>query len=65
MREFKCFCDRCGKQLKDSSICNLSYEGLLGHNQIPIEGWDFCYSCLSIITNLINKNIKKDLEKVK
>lgn len=45
-------CDKCGQEIKDS-VCTLLYDGLLGHNQVPPNGWQFHYNCFCVVVNAI------------
>lgn len=66
MREIKTTCDKCGLLIEPldekfegsgSSLAVLSYSGQLGHNQVPLGGWHFHYSCFCQIINAIRKEL--------
>ncbi len=46
MRTVTTICDRCKKEVEpnDASV-TLSWQCLLGHNQVPSGGWHYHYDC--------------------
>lgn len=43
--------------LGGGELCTLVYSGIMGHNEVPVDGWHFHYFCfLSIPTILNNLN---------
>lgn len=58
MREVKTTCDVCGEIIGDRETpCALYFQSSLGHNQVPVNGWDFHYRCFSKVLRAINDSL--------
>lgn len=50
-------CDKCGLSIEPrdemyrgvGEMVTLYYNSMLGHNQVPLNGWQFHYSCFSVV----------------
>lgn len=65
MKETKYICDYCKKDITPAtgSLAILYYQGQLGHNQVPSEGWQYHYPCFSklvVLINQFNSSLKVD-----
>lgn len=68
MRKVTITCDKCklliepldsNFQGSGNSLSVLSYNGLLGHNQVPSDGWHFHYACLCEIVLAILRELNQ------
>ena len=74
-KEVKYICDKCGLLIDGNTtpeiggmriagggeLCILTYEGLMGHNKVPMDGWHFHYYCFCEIVRKINELCKEQL----
>ena len=63
MKTTKYICDKCKKPIDDKNrshilgggtLSILYYNGSMGHNKVPMDGWQFHYSCfLGVVSSIL------------
>lgn len=64
MIEVKTTCDLCKLAIKLADRCTLQYSGIMGHNQVPLSGWHFHYSCFCKIVAAILAKLNESTKQV-